>query len=43
MISRERLRELMARELADFASRNPRSERAYADAEHLFGITECLE
>ena len=37
MISRERLRELMARELADFASRNPRSERAYAEAEHLFG------
>src|SRR6476619_8646617 len=37
MISRERLRELMARELADFAVRNPLSEKAYAEAEHLFG------
>ncbi|MGZ4685461.1 transaminase [Oryzihumus sp.] len=37
MIARDRLHELMAREVADFAARNPLSEKAFGAAEHLFG------
>src|SRR3954454_35229 len=37
MINRSRLVELLARERATFAERNPRSRQAYAGAEHLFG------
>ena len=37
MINRERLNELNHRELATFASRNPKSRAAYEKADHLFG------
>lgn len=37
MINRERLNELNQRELATFASRNPKSRAAYEKADHLFG------
>jgi glutamate-1-semialdehyde 2,1-aminomutase len=37
MIHRDRLPELMARERAGFAERNPRSQAAFGRAEHLFG------
>ncbi len=37
MISRRRLPELMERERATFAARNPKSQAAFGRAEHLFG------
>ena len=37
MISRHRLPELMERERATFAARNPNSQAAFGRAEHLFG------
>ena len=37
MISRHRLPELMERERATFAARNPKSQAAFGRAEHLFG------
>jgi glutamate-1-semialdehyde 2,1-aminomutase len=37
MIARDRLHKLMEREVADYVARNPKSERAFARAEHLFG------
>ncbi|MEY9966413.1 glutamate-1-semialdehyde 2,1-aminomutase [Streptacidiphilus sp. MAP12-16] len=36
-IDRARLRQLLARETAESAARNPRSQAAYGRAEHLFG------
>ena len=36
-VDRARLAELMAREQADFTARHPRSQSAYARADHLFG------
>ena len=37
MIDRNRLAELNAIELETFAARNPKSNAAYAKADHLFG------
>lgn len=36
-VDRTRLKELLARETAEAAARNPKSRAAYESADHLFG------